>query len=94
MAVTVQSYIARLLSAYENATGERHSKIAGEMDIPVSNYYLYRNGMGNPTGNTDNKIVTVIQMNRPKILIETTEWILQQLMQSVAPDEEKTFVLF
>ncbi len=94
MAVTVQSYIARLLSAYENATGERHSKIAGDMDIPVSNYYLYRNGMGNPTGNTDNKIVTVIQMNRPKILIETTEWILQQLMQSVAPDEEKTFVLF
>ncbi len=94
MAVTVQSYIARLLSAYENATGERHSKIAGDMDIPVSNYYLYRNGMGNPTENTVNKIVTVIQMNRPKILIETTEWVLQQLMQSVAPDEEKTFVLF
>ncbi len=94
MAVTVQSYIAKLLSAYENATGERHSKIAGDMDIPVSNYYLYRNGKGNPTGTTVNKIVTVIQMNRPKILIETTEWVLQQLMQSVAPDEEKTFVLF
>ncbi len=94
MAVTVQSYIARLLSAYENATGERHSKIAGEMDIPVSNYYLYRNGMGNPTGNTIDKMVAVIQTNRPEVLIETTEWALQQLMQSVVPDEEKTFVLF
>ncbi len=94
MAVTVQSYIARLLSAYENATGERHSKIAGEMDIPVSNYYLYRNGMGNPTGNTINKMEAVIQTNQPEVLIETIQWLLRQLMESTVSDEEDVFVLF
>ncbi len=44
MTVKEHDFVARLLSEYENITGETHSKIAGDMDIPVSNYYLYRNG--------------------------------------------------
>ncbi len=71
MTVKVHDFVARLLSEYENITGETHSKIAGDMDIPVSNYYLYRNGMGNPTGNTIKKMVAVIQTNQPEVLIET-----------------------
>jgi len=44
----------------KDATEERHFKIAGDMDISISNYYLYRNGKGNPTRKTMNKIVTVV----------------------------------
>lgn len=93
MAVTTD-YIAKLLSAYEAATGEKHSKIAGDMDIALSNYYLYRNSMGNPTAKTINKIVAVIQINRPEVIIETTEWYLRQLIESSAPDMEEALVLF
>lgn len=93
MAVTTD-YIAKLLSAYEAATGEKHSKIAGDMDIALSNYYLYRNGMGNPTAKTINKIVAVIQISRPEVIIETTEWYLRQLIESSAPDMEEALVLF
>ncbi len=60
MTVKEHDFVARLLSEYENITGETRSKIAGDMDIPISNYYLYRNGMGYPTGNTINKMVAVI----------------------------------
>ncbi len=49
MAVKAEGYIAKLLSAYEKATGEKPIKIAGEVDIAVSNYYQYRNGAENPT---------------------------------------------
>ncbi len=79
MTVPMEDYIAELLSAYENATGERHSKIAGDMDISISNYYLYRNGKGNPTRKTINKIVTVVQLNHPEIIIKVTEKHLRQI---------------
>lgn len=95
MAVTVHSYIAKLLSTYEEATDEPHSKIAGEMEIPVSNYYLYRNGKGNPTAKTIDKIIAVIQLKRPDIIIKASDWYLQQLnleyrgtSGSAAPDRE------
>ncbi len=94
MTVKVHDFVARLLSEYENITGETPSKIAGDMDIPVSNYCLYRNGMGNPTGNTINKMVAVIQTNRPEVLIETIQRLLWQLMESAPSDEENAFVLF
>ena len=96
MAVTVHSYIAKLLSTYEEATDEPHSKIAGEMEIPVSNYYLYRNGKGNPTAKTIDKIIAVIQLKRPDIIIKVSAWYLRQLKLeceelsgSAAPDREE-----
>ena len=79
MAVKAQYYIAKLLLAYEKATGEKLFKIAGDMEIAASNYYHYRDGSGNPTTKTINKIVAVIQVNRPEVIIETTEWYLWQL---------------
>lgn len=97
MAVTKQDYIAELLSAYEEVTGEKHSKIAGDMDISVSNYYLYRNGKGNPTRKTINKIIAVIQMNHPEVLIKVTEKYLRQLYRECVDRgiiEEMPFVLF
>lgn len=92
MAVRVEDYIAKLLTSYEETTGASHFKIAERMDIPVSNYYLYRNGMGNPTARTFNKMLAVIQMDHPEIIIETTERSFRQLMGSAVPDEEKDFV--
>ena len=79
MAVAAEDFIAGLLSAYEEATGEKPFKIAGDMDIAVSNYYRYRNGAGDPTARTVNKIMAVIQVNRPEVIIETAEWYLRQL---------------
>ena len=79
MTVTAQEYIAKLLSAYEDVTGEPYFKIAEDMEIALSNYYHYRNGTGNPTTNTINKIMAVIQMNHPKVIIKTTEQYLLQL---------------
>ena len=79
MAVKAQDYIAELLLSYEKATGEKPFKIAGDMEIAASNYYHYRDGTGNPTAETINKIVAVIQVSRPEVIIETTEWYLEQL---------------
>ena len=79
MAVKAQDYIAKLLLAYEKATGRKPFKIAGDMEITASNYYCYRNGKGNPTTETINKIVAVIQVNCPEVIIETTEWYLRRL---------------
>ncbi len=79
MTVPMEDYIAELLSACENVTGERHSRIAGDMDISISNYYLYRNGKGNPARKTTNKIVTVVQLNHPEIIIRVTEKHLRQI---------------
>ena len=70
--------VARLLSEYEAVDGRKHAQIAGDMDIPVSNYYLYRNGMGNPTARTINKMIAVIQMNHPEVIIKVGAWYLQQ----------------
>lgn len=93
MAVRVEDYLAKLLTLYEGTTGESHFKIAGRMDIPVSNYYLYRNGMGNPTARTVNKMVAVIQMDHPEIIIKTRVRSLQELTGSAVPDEAKALVL-
>jgi len=75
----LEDYIAELLSAYESATGARHSTIAGDMDISISNYYLYRNGKGNPTKKTINKIITVVQVSHPEVIIKVTEKYLRQI---------------
>ena len=79
MAVTMYDYVAKLLSAYESTTGKKISKIADGMEIPISNCYLYRNGKGNPTAKTINKIVEAIQLDHPEVIAETSAWYLRQL---------------
>ncbi|MEY8386507.1 hypothetical protein AALC17_04295 [Oscillospiraceae bacterium 38-13] len=78
MAVNLEMLVAQLLSEYEKVTGEKIFKIAGDMDIPISNYYLYRNGTGNPTVRTINKIIEVIQLNHPEIIIKVGLGYLQR----------------
>jgi len=79
MTVPMEDYITELLTAYEDATEERHFKIAGDMDISISNYYLYRNGKGNPARKIINKIVAVIQLNHPEIIIKATRKYLRRI---------------
>lgn len=79
MAVNLEKLVAQLLSEYERVTGEKIFKIAGDMDIPISNYYLYRNSTGNPTARTINKIIEVIQLNHPEIIIRAGLGYLQRL---------------
>lgn len=76
--MTVHEFVARLLSEYEEAVGRNHSQIATDMDIPVSNYYLYRNGAGNPTARTINKMIEAIQQDHPEIIIKVGMWYLRQ----------------
>ncbi len=85
MTVTAHDFVARLLSEYENVSKKRHSRIAVEMDIPISNYYIYHNGRGNPTAKTINKIVSIIQIEHPEIVIRVSVWYLCQIYS----EEEK-----
>lgn len=68
MTVTVTDVIAQILEDYHKKSGEKHFEIAIDMDIPISNYRLYLQGIGNPTGKTIDKIVAVIGKNAPEIL--------------------------
>lgn len=79
MAVPVERVVVRLLSEYEEISKKRHSRIAEEMDIEISNYYLYRTGRGNPTAKTIDKMIAVIQMDHLEIIIRTGMWYLGQI---------------
>ncbi len=89
MTVTVHDFVARLLSEYESISKKRHSKIAVEMDIPISNYYFYRSGRGNPTAKTINKMISVIQIMHPEIVIRVSVWYLCQIYSE---EEERTCI--
>lgn len=49
------------------------------MEIPISNYYLYRDGRGNPTSKTIDKILEVIYVDYPEIIAEILSIKLEQL---------------
>ena len=55
------------------------NKVACEMEIPISNYYLYRDGRGNPTGKTIDKILEVIYVDYPEIIDSLLVFQLEQL---------------
>ena len=68
MTGTVSDAVPLLLKKYEEASGMPCSIIAFDMDIPLSNYYLYRDGRGNPTCRTLDKMIEVVRSRRPEIL--------------------------
>ena len=72
------NFIAQLLQKYEAASGKPCSLIACEMEIPISNYYLYRDGHGNPTCKTIDKILEVIYVDYPEIIAEILSIKLEQ----------------
>lgn len=73
------NFVAQLLQKYEEVSGKPRSVIACEMEIPISNYYLYRDGRGNPTGKTIDKILEVIYADYPEIIDELLVLQLKQL---------------
>ena len=68
--------VALLLKKYEETSKLSCSVIAFDMDIPLSNYYLYRDGRGNPTCRTIDKMIAVVRIHHPEIL---EDWLLSQL---------------
>ena len=70
MAKTVSQYILELLQAYEELTKRTYIEMALDFDITLSNLYQYRNGKGNPTARTVDKIVSGVEANCPEAFKE------------------------
>lgn len=68
MAKSVSRYISELLDVYQEITKKTCTEIALDLDITVSNLYLYRTGKGNPRAKTIDKIVNGIEANCPGAL--------------------------
>lgn len=66
MAKTVSQYILELLQAYAELTKRTYIEMALDFDITLSNLYQYRNGKGNPTAKTVDKIVSGVEANCPE----------------------------
>ena len=73
-AIRTKDILASILVEYEVLSRKSIFKIAGEMGIELSNYYLYRSGRGNPTCKTIDKIITVIHKEHPEILRKWGKW--------------------
>lgn len=57
MRKSVNDYLSELLDAYQDITHRTCTEMAMDFDITISNLYLYRTGLGNPTAKTIDKIV-------------------------------------
>ncbi|MCI9169950.1 MAG: hypothetical protein HFF42_03255 [Lawsonibacter sp.] len=68
MAKEVRIFIAELLQAYEEITGKTCTEMALDFDVTLSNLYKYRNGKGNPTAKTIDKIIKAVEGNCPELL--------------------------
>lgn len=70
MAKKICRYISELLQVYQAITQKTCMEMALDFDITVSNLYHYRNGDGNPTANTIDKIIAAIEQECPEALEE------------------------
>lgn len=68
MAKPVKQYILELLQTYQDLTRKTCSEMALDFDITLSNLYQYRNGTGNPTAKTIDKIIKAVEENCPEAL--------------------------
>ena len=68
MAKTVSDYLAELLREYQELTQKTCTEMALDFEITLSNLYQYRNGNGNPTAKTIDKIILVIEKTCPEVL--------------------------
>lgn len=73
MAKGIRLYIMELLQVYEEMTKRTCMEMALDFDITLSNLYQYRNGTGNPTAETIDKIVEGVANRCPEAL-EKVEW--------------------
>ncbi len=79
MTESTLDFVVEVLREYEKKTGESGSVIAGKMDIETSNYYKYREGRGNPTCKTIDKILAVVLAEHREIV----EQILVRELEAV-----------
>lgn len=66
MAKTVNRYLSELLHAYQENTHKTCTEMALDLNITLSNLYLYRNGKGNPRASTIDKIVSAVEERCPE----------------------------
>ena len=74
MAKPVSRYISELLQADQERTQKTCTEMALDFDVPLSNLYLYRNGRGNPTASTIDKIISAVETYCPEVLKEVNRW--------------------
>ena len=67
------NFVVEILYEYEERTGLSCFVIANKMGIEPSNYYKYREGEGNPTGKTIDKILEVVLTEHPDIIERASE---------------------
>ena len=86
MSRSVRKAVPLLLKKFEEASKLPCSVIAFDMEIPPSNYYLYRDGRGNPTCKTLDKMIEIVRVQHPEIL---EDWLLLQLEELRAEIKQK-----
>lgn len=74
MAKSVNRYISELLDKYQEITQKTCTEMAMEIDITISNLYLYRTGKGNPRAKPIDKIVNWIEANCPDAFHSISRW--------------------
>ena len=65
MAKTLQIVLSEFLREYQEITHKTCIEMALDFDITLSNLYMYRNGTGNPTLSTIEKIIKAAEENCP-----------------------------
>lgn len=76
-------FVAEVLHKFEENTGLSRFIIANKMGIETSNYYKYREGDGNPTCKTIDKILEVVLAERPEIIEQMLERELEIVRAAV-----------
>ena len=79
MTESALDFVVEILSEYEEKSGLSCFVIANKMEIESSNYYKYREGDGNPTCKTIDKILKVVLTEYPEIV----ERILERELKAV-----------
>lgn len=79
MTESTLDFVEEVLREYEKKSRLSCFVIANKMDIEVSNYYKYREGEGNPTCKTIDKILKVVLAEYPEIV----EQILDRELKAV-----------
>ena len=74
VAKSVNRYISELLQKYQEYTKKTCTEMALDFNLTLSNLYQYRNGRGNPTAKTINKIINGVEENCPEAFRDTARW--------------------
>ena len=85
MTESTLDFVVEVLREYEAKTGDSGSVIADKMDIEASNYYKYREGRGNPTCKTIDKILAVVLAEHPEIVEQILDRELETVRAAMEP---------